>query len=188
MAVIGEVGRKGLGDIRLVLDRLPLGASQGGALLLGLDDPNGLPVDEQHIVGWTGVGDQLSHSHALGGMEVDGLVVLHDPTCTLQHLVDANASLVFWGDVVGRVGGNHRRQLYEIVLREAGRHSAERMRRLPRRARSQPKCPIYSFAKMAEVDDSRSQKLHQRAQPDEMGDGTLCGHDCTSPAAYTSIR
>ncbi len=168
MPVTSEVGREFVGDARLILDGLPLDPGQRCALLLCFDDANGLPVDEQHVVGRAGTGDQLPNRYSLPRVKVDVLVVLNDPTGTLQHPVDADASLVLWGDVVGRVGGNHRRQLYEIVLREAGRHSAERMRRLPRRARSQPKCLIYSFAKMAEVDDSRSQKLHQRAQPDRL--------------------
>ena len=73
---LGEVGRQLVGDARLVLDRLPLDAGQRGPLLLGLDDTDGLAVDEQHVVGRPGGGYQLPDGDALARVEIDALVVL----------------------------------------------------------------------------------------------------------------
>ena len=81
-------GRQLVGDVRLVLDRLPLDPGQRGALLLGLDHADGLAVDEQHVVGRPGGGHQLPDGDALTRVEVDALVVLNDPTRPGQHVVD----------------------------------------------------------------------------------------------------
>jgi hypothetical protein len=117
---VDQVRLQLLGDARLILDRLPLDASQCRALLLGLDHAHGLAIDEQHVVGWAGVGDQFPYRHPDACVQVDALVVLHHPAGALQHLVDAGACLVLGGDVVVQFGGNHRWQPYEVDPNRAG--------------------------------------------------------------------
>ena len=98
-----------VGDVGLVLDRLPLDPGERGALLLGLDHPDGLAVHEQHVVGRPGSGHQLPDGDALTRVQVDALVVLNDPPRPGQHVVDPNARPILRGDVVARIVRRHQR-------------------------------------------------------------------------------
>ncbi len=105
---VDQVGRQGVGQVGLVLDGLPLHTREGGALLFRLDDPNGLAVHEQHVVGRAGVGDQFPHGDARAGVEVHGLVVLHNPAGRRQHRVDTDAGALLRQQGVVVVGGHRR--------------------------------------------------------------------------------
>src|SRR6266508_902419 len=84
-----------------VLRRLPLDASECGALGLRLDHADRLAVDEEEIVRATvwGLEDELADGDAARGGEVHVACVLDSPAGCLEHLVDLDAGLVLGGKV-----------------------------------------------------------------------------------------
>ena len=119
IALIGEAGDDagglveegqrhtgGLNPLQLgggVVGGLVLGDGDVGAegFLLGLGDADRLAVDEQHVVGGAGVGGVFADGLALAGVEIDGVLRLHDPTGGPELRVDGVAGDLF-GGLVGR--------------------------------------------------------------------------------------
>ena len=116
-AAVEQVGGQGVGQVGLVLDRLPLHARERRALLLRLDDADGLAVHEQHVVGRTGVGDELPDRDPGAGVEVHRLVVLHHPAGRGQHRVDPNTGTLLRKQAVAVVGRHNTVQATRIRLR-----------------------------------------------------------------------
>lgn len=76
---------------------LGVDGGKGFADLFGFDDAEGFSVGEEHVVGGTGGGRELSNRDAELGGEVDLLDVLHVPAGSGELLVDGLAGLCFGG-------------------------------------------------------------------------------------------
>ncbi len=81
------------GETLAVLGGLRLDAGEGRALLLGLDGADGLPVDEEEVIGLpeAGLERELADGHAAGGMEVSLFAVLDGPAGLRERGVDLAA-------------------------------------------------------------------------------------------------
>jgi hypothetical protein len=72
-----------------------LGQALALFVALGLDHPDRLAIDDQHVVGRAAVGGVLTHGRAAAGARVEAGLVLHEPAGLGELLVDAGACLVF---------------------------------------------------------------------------------------------
>ena len=91
------VGRKIVGQSSAVLLGLDLDAGKGGTFWLGLNDARSLLVHVEQIVGGAvaGLQGKLAHSYSAAGVQVDGVGVLHRPSCLLEQPVYVYAGLLF---------------------------------------------------------------------------------------------
>src|SRR5215210_5626718 len=62
--------------------------AEGGTLLFSLDDADGLPLHEEHIVGKPSLKRKLPDSNAPRSREVQALHVLNTPTGKFEHSID----------------------------------------------------------------------------------------------------
>lgn len=65
-------------------------------LLLGLDDTDGLAIDEEDIVGRPGIGLVFADGLALAGSKIDGVFVLDGPSGGHQLVVDRVTRDLLW--------------------------------------------------------------------------------------------
>ena len=65
------------------------------AVRFGLDDANGLSVNEEHVVGRSDIGLVFAHRDAKARGEVDGIPVLHMPARSPEAVVDPVAGDLF---------------------------------------------------------------------------------------------
>ena len=94
-----------------------------GTLLLHkeLRDADRNAVDEQNIVGRTGVGRKLAHRDAQAGAQVDIAHALHQPTGGDEPAIDADSGLVFGcGHACGLWGWAGRRNSGPSTTRQSG--------------------------------------------------------------------
>lgn len=82
--------------------------------LLGLDDADGLAVDEEDVVGRTGIGGVFPDGLSLAGVEGDTVLGLDGPTRGAELRVDGVAGDLF-GSLVEAGGADH------VVDRHSGR-------------------------------------------------------------------
>lgn len=119
--VVGRLVQQGQGLVFRypALDEFDVGGGVAGGLFghtpeirtfpLGLDDAACLAVDEEQVVGGTGVGVHLTYRHAQGFVKVDSLFVLDDPARVGELAVDCFAGLGFEEGLFGRCHGLHHR-------------------------------------------------------------------------------
>ena len=62
---------------------------------LGLDDADGPPVGEEHVIGRTDVGLVFAHRDAEPGIEVDSILVLHVPARSPEAIINSVAGDLF---------------------------------------------------------------------------------------------
>ena len=91
------MGRKVVGQASAVLLGLDFDASKGGTLGLGFDDARRLLVDIEQVVcgAVAGLQRELAHRYSAAGVQVDGVGVLHRPSCLLKQPVYVYAGLLF---------------------------------------------------------------------------------------------
>jgi hypothetical protein len=100
------VGRQGVGQAGAGLGRLRLDPGEGLAGLLRLDDPGGLAVDVEQVVGEPvpALQRELPQRHAPAGVDAGVAGVLHEPAGALEVDVDLAAGVVFGPGHGGRRG------------------------------------------------------------------------------------
>jgi hypothetical protein len=100
------VGRQGVGQAGAGLGRLRLDPGEGFAGLLRLDDPGGLAVDVEQVVGdaVAPLQRELAKGHAPAGVDARRVGVLDDPAGAAEVLVDRASGVVFGPEHGGRRG------------------------------------------------------------------------------------
>src|SRR5690606_24060962 len=94
--------------------------------LLRLDDPHGLGIDEEEVIGdpMPGEEPELPHRHPLGGVQVDLVPRLDHPAGGGEHGVDALSGLLFGeeGHGLANLGGyGPGERLWTVVSRNEAR-------------------------------------------------------------------
>ena len=90
------MGGKVVGQACAVLLGLDFHSGKGGAFWLRLDDARRLLVDVEQVVDSTvaGLQGKLAHRYSAAGVQVDGVGVLHRPSCLLKQPVYVYAGLL----------------------------------------------------------------------------------------------
>ena len=90
-------GREGLGSTLAVLLGLDFDANESRAFFFGLDDPDGLAVGKEQIVGLAKAVTEgkFADGNAAAGVDVGVGAVLDEPPSSDKHAVDGLAGLFF---------------------------------------------------------------------------------------------